>query len=87
MVSDGAKISKSPYASIVIGVPPSPDCIFVGLAVLGAGHGVVDNHAYAVLGLPQGSVHLRNPWGGPGAELRLSLGNFRAAFQAVWQSA
>lgn len=49
-------------------------------------HGVVSDHAYAVLRYRQGRVTLRNPWGGANAEVRITLAAFRQAFQAAWQS-
>ena len=31
-------------------------------------------------------VHLRNPWGGANAEVRLSLRDFQHAFRGMWQA-
>lgn len=44
------------------------------------------NHSYAVLGFRRGRVQLRNPHGGTGAEVSLSLGDFRQQFIAVLQA-
>ena len=50
------------------------------------GHGIVSNHAYAVVGYHRGSIRLRNPHGGPGADLRVPVDQFLTEFQAVWQA-
>lgn len=50
------------------------------------GHGIVANHAYAVLGRNRGNLRLRNPHGGAGANVTISRANFMTAFQAVWQA-
>ena len=47
--------------------------------------GIVSNHGFAVLGFRNG-VRLRNPWGGAGAEVTISVANFRQAFQGIWQA-
>lgn len=46
---------------------------------------IVSNHGYAVLGFGNG-VRLRNPWGGNGADVRISVADFRRAFQGIWQA-
>jgi hypothetical protein len=48
-------------------------------------YGVVPNHAYAVIGFRTG-VQLRNPWGGTGANLTISVPDFQKAFQGLWQA-
>ena len=52
----------------------------------GAQNGVVSDHAYAVLRLRQSRVMLRNPWGGNGAEISLTIAQLLANFQAIWQA-
>lgn len=58
-----------------------------GSLLHGTTRGVVSNHAYAVLRWRNGRVVLRNPWGGPGAEVTLTLTEIRANFRALWQAA
>jgi hypothetical protein len=51
------------------------------------GIGILHNHTYAVLDVNrQGRVLLRNPHGGQGASVDLSLSDFRQAFIAVLQA-
>jgi hypothetical protein len=57
-----------------------------GSLLAGAQGGIVNNHAYAVLRYAAGFAHLRNPWGGTGADVRVSLADFKRSFQVVWQS-
>jgi hypothetical protein len=49
-------------------------------------HGTVDNHAYAVLGYRGGRIRLRNPHGGSGATVGLTVNEFLADFAAVYQA-
>ena len=53
---------------------------------------IVEHHGYAVLAFKDkkndkdAEVQLRNPWGGAGADIILSLKDFKAAFAAVLQA-
>jgi len=51
------------------------------------GSGVRAGHSYGVLGFAGGNVHLRDPRGGPDAELHVTLEEFREAFLALLQAA
>lgn len=47
---------------------------------------ITEDHAYAVLRFAHGKVKLRDPWGGPGANVALLLGDFKRSFSFVMQS-
>lgn len=49
-------------------------------------HGIVDDHAYAVLGGNRRRIRLLNPWGGPGAIRVMAMEEFAHEFTAVWQA-
>jgi len=52
----------------------------------GAGHGIEDNHGYAILGVDTTGIRLRNPWGGAGATFSISVAVYRQEFQGVFQA-
>jgi len=49
--------------------------------------GIAAGHAYAVLGLEENRVILRDPRGGERAEKRMALDDFREVFRLIWQTA